>query len=132
MAYDVARERVVMFSGVGGSPGDDTWEYVNELMPLEQVENALTLIDFAVADGRLAGSGSGSSADGRLGALINMIENAGDLIENGLIEEACDQLHSAIKKTDGVSPPDDFVTGSAAAELEQMILDMLERLSCPS
>ncbi len=124
MAYDSERNRVVLFGGIGGSMGDDTWEYVAELTPSEQVDNTLTLIDESIADGSLEGSGSGNSADGRLGAFINMIENTGDLIDDGLITEACAQLLSAIKKTDGESPPKDFVAGPAAVELEQMIQDI--------
>jgi len=132
MAYDSARKRVVMFGGVGGSGGDDTWEYIAELTPAEQVDNSLTFIDESVADGSLEGSGSGNSADGRLGAFINMIESVGDLIDDELITEACDQLLSAIKKTDGQSPPKDFVAGPAAVELEQLIQNMLDSLECSS
>lgn len=129
-AYDSARGRVVIFGGIGESTGDDTWEYIDELTPLEQVDNTLRLIDYAVADGSLEGSGSGRSSDGRLGALVNMIENAGVLVDDGLITEACVQLLNASKRTDGLSPPKDFVTGPAAVELEQLIQDMMESLDC--
>ena len=121
---------MVIFGGIGESTGDDTWEYIDELTPLEQVDNTLRLIDYAVADGSLEGSGSGGSSDGRLGALVNMIENAGVLVDDGLITEACVQLLNASKRTDGLSPPKDFVTGPAAVELEQLIQDMMESLDC--
>ena len=81
----------------------------------------------AAATGLAAGS---RAADGRLGALINMIENAGDLVDDELITEACDQLLSAIKKTDGESPPKDFVAGPAAVELEQLIQHLFRLLYC--
>ena len=82
-------------------------------------------------DRTLEGSGSGGSASGRLNALINQIEAAGDLSDAGLIDEACGQLASTLKRTDGVFPPPDFVSGEAAAELALLIEIMRASLSCP-
>ena len=128
MAYDSARNRVIMFGGWGG-PGD-TWEFIDEVSPLEQVDGTLRVIDYAIENGTLEGSGPGKSSNGRLGSLINMIENAGALFDNGFTSRACMQLRSAQQKTDGQTPPPDFVTGPAAAELEQLIQDMLDSMGC--
>ena len=56
-----------------------------------------------------------------------MIEAAGDLIEDGLIEEACQQLMDAYRKADGLGPPGsppDFVTGAVASDLALMIMNL--------
>ncbi|MDT7041204.1 choice-of-anchor D domain-containing protein [Candidatus Nitronereus thalassa] len=103
---------------------------VTEVPPEEQIANILEFIDTAVSEGTLAGSGNGNSAENRLNALINMIEAAGDLIEQGQIVEACDQLASAYKKTDGLPKPPDFVEGESAAELATRIQDLRNDLGC--
>jgi hypothetical protein len=60
-----------------------------------------------------------------------MIEAAGDLIEDGDIEQACGQLTAAYKKTDGQNKPPDFVSGPAAEELAAMIQELMDELECP-
>ena len=68
-----------------------------------------------------------------MNALKNMIETAGDLIDDGDIAEACVQLRDAYRKTDGLTPPEsppDFVTGDSADDLAQMILDLMASLGC--
>ena len=50
----------------------------------------------------------------RFAAFVSMIESAGDMIAAGDIVGACDQLASALAKTDGNPKPKDFVTGPAA------------------
>ena len=97
-------------------------------IPSMGIEDVLEFIDDSVEAGDLEGSGPGNSANGRLNALINMIETAGDLIADGLYEEAYQQLEDAYKKCDGQSPPPDFVEGDAAAELAEMILSLMEIL----
>ncbi len=59
-----------------------------------------------------------------------MIEAAGDLIEAGDIDGACEQLGAALRKTDGEPRPPDFVEGEAASELAQRILDLMTALGC--
>jgi hypothetical protein len=98
--------------------------------PEEQIAEILDFIDASVAEGTLAGSGPGNSAQNRLNALINMIEASGDLIEAGDIDQACGQLMAVHRKCDGESPPPDFVEGDAAAELAQMILNLIASLGC--
>jgi len=90
----------------------------------------LAFFDESVADGTLEGDGPGNSADGRLNALRNILEMASDLINIGEIEDACEQLMVAKRKCDGESPPPDFVTGNAAEDLHNMILELMEAIGC--
>jgi pimeloyl-ACP methyl ester carboxylesterase len=99
---------------------------VIEIPPSEQVQEILTFIDESVSCGILAGEGPGESADNKLNALINMIEAAGNLINDGLYEKAKQQLEDILDKCDGKSPPPDFVTGSAAADLVEMIQGLMQ------
>lgn len=101
--------------------------------PLELIDDLLTFINDAVEAGTLTGSGPGKSAENRLNAFINMITNAGNLIEQGLIAGACDQLEAAFRKTDGLSgggEPKDFVTGAAAATVADGIQNLRNTLGC--
>ncbi len=60
----------------------------------------------------------------------NKIRSAKEMIEYGDIAEACDQLESTYKKTDGKPKPSDFVSGSATEELAAMILELKASLGC--
>ena len=101
-----------------------------EPSPEEQVQEILDFIDESVEAGTLWGNGPGNSADKRLQALINMIEAAGDLIEQGRCEEARDQLWAAYRRCDGSPKPPDFVEGQAREQLAAMILALIESLGC--
>jgi len=98
--------------------------------PENSIEEILDFVDASVEDGTLVGQGPGKSADNRLNALINMLEEAQRLIEAEQIEEACDQLWSAYRKCDGELRPPDFVTGEAAEDLADMILVLMNDLGC--
>lgn len=100
------------------------------LPPLEQIANILAFFDTSVDDGTLLGDGPGNSAEKRLNALRNMIEASGDLIENELFEEACQQLLDAYRRMDGQPKPPDFVTGEAVTELATMIQELMTTLGC--
>jgi hypothetical protein len=102
-------------------------EYTIQDCPMDSI---LAFFDDSVDDGSLTGSGSGNSANGRLNALRNMLEMAGDLINMNDIESACGQLEAASRKCDGISPPPDFVTGPAAEDLYDMILELIAELGC--
>lgn len=97
----------------------------SEPPPEQQIQEILDFIDESVETGDLSGSGPGNSANGRLNALINMIESAGDLIEDGDYEAAYNQLQTVYKKCDGETPPPDFVEGDAREELAGMILALM-------
>ena len=101
-----------------------------EVPPLEQIANILEFFDQSVSDGTLVGNGPGNSARGRLNALRNMIEAAGNLIVNEDIEGACQQLQDAFNRTDGQFPPPDFVAGDAASELAILIQNLRSDLAC--
>lgn len=93
----------------------------------------LDFFDESVEAETLEGVGPAASADKRLEAVSNMIEEAGSLIESGLITEACEQLLDAFEKTDGLLPPaspPDLVTGVAADVLAEMIQDLMTLLEC--
>ena len=87
--------------------------------------------DEGVAAGDLSGSGPGGSAPGRLDAMRNMLVRAEELIAAGLLGDACRQLLDAFKRTDGASPPTDFVVGSAAGSLASEIATLRQNLGCP-
>jgi hypothetical protein len=102
----------------------------DEEPPEGQIAATLSFIEVSVDAGTLTGDGSGNSAGNRLSAFENMIEAAGDLIEDGLDAEACDQLGAALKKCDGQPSPPDFVTGDAADVLKSMIEVLRTTLGC--
>lgn len=102
------------------------------ITPEEQIEDIQEFFDDSVTSGDLAGLGATEpAATERLKALENMLEKAEYLIDNGYIEEACNQLHAIYMKTDGAAPPPDFVTGDAAAVLATKILELRDALGCP-
>lgn len=103
---------------------------VPQEQPPLSVADIMAFFDASVADGTLFGNGSGKSANGREGALRNMIEAAGDLIDDGDIAEACQQLVDACNRTDGLERPPEFVAGPAASSLAQMIMDLMASLDC--
>ena len=108
-----------------------TGELVDIYMPTlleEQINQILYFVDDSIEDGALTGDGPGKSADNRLNALTNMLEEAQSLIEAEMYEEALEQLESIYKHVDGESPPKDFVKGEAAAGLAAMIQDLVESI----
>ena len=106
----------VTFSGVG---------VVVDVPPQQQIQDILDTFDASVTNGTLVGYGPGNSASKRLNALRNMIESASDLINAGDFATAIDQLESIAKKIDGVSKPQDFAVGDAAATLNTTINDLI-------
>lgn len=98
--------------------------------PGEQISEILEFFQASVETGTLSGDGPGNSGEGRLNALTNMIEAADDLIEGGLLSEACGQLQDVYNRCDGLSPPPDFVSGVAAVELANMIGTLMNNLGC--
>lgn len=98
------------------------------LTPEEQIAAIIEFVEQSVEGGTLQGDGPGKSAANRLNALQNMLDRSQALIEEGLYEEAVNQLESVYKKTDGQDKPGDFVKGPAASDLADMILDLLQTL----
>ena len=103
---------------------------IHEPDPIQEI---LGFIEQSVADGTLVPVKEGKAGRGQLGALINMIEAAGNLIDANdpnLLADICGQLHAALGKTDGQDPPPDFVTGPAAPQLAAMIEEFMDSLGC--
>jgi beta propeller repeat protein len=123
---DIEGNRIVYSDNRAGTL--DIWMYEFQVSPAASVNDLLAFFDAAVAGGELVGDGPGKSAGSRLRALRAMIEAAGDLLLAGDVEGARQQLTDAYLKTDGQPQPPDFVTGPAAAELAQRILDLLAAL----
>jgi Tol biopolymer transport system component len=98
--------------------------------PQQQIADILAFFDASVTAGTLTGSGNGNSANGRRNALRNMIEAAGDLIQQGRLGDGCLQLADALNRTDGDPSPPDFVAGTAASELAQRIQALRASLGC--
>ena len=102
--------------------------------PSEQIADILTVIEDGLTDGDIKPEGEGKSGSGRLGAFINMIGAAGDLVTGGQIAEACQQLLDAYRKTDGLSgrgEPPDFISGPDAQVVAGLIQDLRTDLGCP-
>jgi hypothetical protein len=100
------------------------------ISPEQKITAILEYFDASAASGELQGAGPGKSASGRLGALRNMIEEAGSLIRANNIAGACQQLLDAYKHTDGQPKPPDFAQGTAAGELADKILEVRNSLNC--
>jgi len=99
--------------------------------PSQQISNILEFFDSSVAAGMLQGNGPGNSAQGRLTALRNMIEAAGDLITAGSLAQACTQLSDAQSRVDGNPRPPDFAVGSATPRVRSLIADLRTSIGCP-
>ena len=85
------------------------------------IEDVLAEFDASVADGSLVGSGPGGSADGRLGALRNMIAAAAAYLDQGEDALAVAQLEAVLERCDGYPLPPDFVAGTAAVDLHDLV-----------
>jgi hypothetical protein len=117
----------------GSATATLNYEVLSEPIPTVSIADILAFFDTSVANGSLVGNGPGRSAERRLNALRNQIEAAGDLIEDGLIEEACQQLMVAYTRADGEVPPGsppDFIEGPHASELAVMIQNLRISLDC--
>lgn len=75
-------------------------------------------------DETLAGVGPGKSASNRLKAFLNKLLQARTLIVSEDYDGARQQVMSALKKTDGEMRPPDFVDGSAAQTLADMLREL--------
>ena len=117
------------------------------------IEDILDFFDSAVASGKLIGDDGGkltdyqlsysqnkkksdkerNSAENRLNALRNMIKSADNMVQDGNLDGACEQIFDVYHKTDGQSPPDsapDFVAGEAKEDLADMIFAFSQILDC--
>ena len=110
----------------------DTYNYrIQKFAPNTSIDiqTILSFFDECVENARLIGSGPGNSWH-RMKALRNMLKSAGELVEDGLTAEACQQLLDAYKRCDGQPKPPDFVEGFAAPQLAEMIQKYRAYLGC--
>ncbi len=107
----------------------DELMYVSQLTSAQQIANILTFFDQSVSNGTLTGSGSAKSADGRLGALRNMLSSARNLIKAGKSDSARLQLSDAYTRMDGNPDPPEFVAGTAIADLGRLVDNLRMTLS---
>ena len=101
--------------------------------PSQQIADIIMVIEDGIITGDITPEGPGNSGPGRVGALINMIGAADDLITDGLIADACQQLLDAFKRTDGLSGrgnPPDFISGAGAALVAELIQALRTDLGC--
>ncbi len=90
----------------------------------------LETFDGLVNGGALQGDGPGKSADNRLNAMRNKLALIEELINGGDTETACEELASALRKTDGQPKPPDFVQGAGAADLAAAIQGAQSNSGC--
>jgi DNA-binding beta-propeller fold protein YncE len=111
---------------------DDTYNYrIQKFAPSTDIDiqTILSFFDECIENGTLMGSGPGKSWH-RMKALRNMLRAAGELVEDGFMAEACQQLLDAYKRCDGQPKPPDFVEGYAAPQLAEMIQTYRAYLGC--
>jgi len=95
----------------------------------------ITIVNFfdgQVAGGGLTGTGSGTIANYKRGALRNQLFTAGDYRDRNLTPQACDQLARVLLRIDIDNTPDgnDYVTGSQANTLAAHINALRSRWTC--
>lgn len=101
---------------------------IQKFAPVD-IPSILSFFDANIENGTLMGSGPGNSWH-RMKALRNMLKAAGELVEEGLIAEACQQLLDAYNRCDGQPKPPDFVEGEASPQLAGMIQTYRAYLGC--
>ena len=96
------------------------------------ISGVLAFFDAAVEDGTLQGDGPGEAGERTRDALRAMLDEARAMIESEAdLEDVCGQLWQALRRTDGATPPPDFVTGQAAAALAGHVETLMGTLGCP-
>jgi cysteine-rich repeat protein len=92
----------------------------------------LEFFDAAVRDGTLSGTGSPSTARGRLRVLRLWLALAVDWADEGRRQRvaACSLLDLSLRRVDGRRRPADYVRGPAASELAERIAAFAEEAGC--
>jgi uncharacterized repeat protein (TIGR02543 family) len=94
----------------------------------EQIQAIEGFFAAGIQGGSLNAVSSGKTGNGQLTAFGNMLKRAEYLIAQGDYAGAIQQLQDAYLKVDGKPNPPDFVKGSAATQLAQMIQDLITYL----
>jgi hypothetical protein len=93
------------------------------------LDNVIGIVDQAVEDGALTGTGNASA--NRLGAWINMLKAAQRSADDDDNDSgSCALLEQAYLRADGASVPPDFVRGSSAQTIANLIQTLRTTLSC--
>jgi hypothetical protein len=97
---------------------------VSETTDTAPIDQILNKVDEAINNGTLTGNGNPDKLDAFREKLLAVKQK----IESGEIRAAINQLYSIYGFVDGKPRPKDLVTGKSAAEIAQMILDLIEEL----
>ena len=103
---------------------------VEEPTPDEMMDDLMEFFNDGVANGEICGVGNGSAPTAHLRVFASMLDSADDLIVQGDYEAACDQLDLAARKSNGMSPPPDFIDCGGASTVNSMILEVMSALGC--
>ena len=115
-------------NGAGDNSGSLTVTLDEVSTPLEEIDEVIAFFILAVEDETLTGVGPGKSTSNRLKAFLNMLLYARELIVAEEYDEANRQLMSVLKKADGEMRPPDFVTGSSAPTLANLLQELAAKL----
>lgn len=94
----------------------------------EQITAILDFFDASVENGTLEARGRGRHDSWKLEGLRHMLKTAQHLIRREKYDMAAQLLKAVLMKTDGEGRPGDWVTGSAAAELNEKVSELMEDL----
>jgi hypothetical protein len=94
------------------------------------LDNLIGIVDQAVESGGLTGHGPGNASANRLGAWINMLQAAQRSADAGDDAGSCALLEQAYLRADGASVPPDFVRGSSAQTIANLIQTLRTTLNC--
>lgn len=100
-------------------------------VPAKLIDDILRDFRAWVRAGLLVPSSPGILGRVRLRALHSVLRVAGNLIDAGETDGACILLSFAHRRTDGQSPPPDFVAGPNAPLLADDIMNLMDFLGCP-
>ncbi|BBO79853.1 hypothetical protein DSCO28_04190 [Desulfosarcina ovata subsp. sediminis] len=102
----------------------------DEPEPAEEMAELIEFFEACVDDGTVEGYGCGKSSTHRLRAFDYMLHAANDLIAWDLEWCACKILDASFRKSDGKTPPPDFITGDNREAVNEGILDVMNLLGC--
>ena len=93
------------------------------------IDDVLDFFEATAADGTLAGSPPGRTADRGLDRLRTTLLKAESYLDRGNTRKAISQLEAAYLRCDGAPKPSDLATGPAALELSSLIRQLIDDLN---
>jgi hypothetical protein len=105
---------------------------VNISPDVEQIQQEL---ESSVIEGSIEGDIGNGNPNSNLAAknldhFRDILQAASDLYNAGMLEEACNKLHNADRRSDGLHNPPDFITGEDVWLINQMINALLDLWGC--